>query len=143
MENKVSVPVWFYIIASLLLIWNIIGIVTLTGQVTLTKDALSMMTPEEQQFYIDMPLWVIWAFALGVFGGFFGCIALLAKRRWAKYFLIASLIGIIIQIIYNLAMGDGIQVYEGTALLLPILSVAVAIFAILLSVIGIRKGWLR
>lgn len=147
MENKSipikSIPVWYWFVASLLLIWYIIGIVLLTGQVTLTEDALDMMTQSERQLYIDMPLWVVWAFALGVFGGFFGCVALLTKRKWAKYFIIASLIGIIAQIIYNLAMSGGLEVYAGNAILIPVLRVAIGIFAIWLSVAGIRRGWLR
>lgn len=142
MKNK-SIPVWYWFIASLLLIWYIIGIITLTGQVTLTKDALEMMTPNERQFYIDMPLWVTWAFALGVFGGFFGSIALLTKRKWAKPFLIASLIGVIAQIIYNLGMGGGLKIYAGIAIVVPVVRVAVGIFAIWLSVEGIRRAWLR
>ncbi len=142
MENKKSVPVWYYFIVSLLLIWNIIGIVTLTGQVTLTKDAMAMMTPEEQQFYIDMPMWVTWAFALAVFGGTFGCIALLARRKWARPFLILSLIGVLVQITYNLALGNGLQVFGGGAIVLPLFTLAIAIFLVWLSGAGIRKGWL-
>lgn len=143
MENNNAIPVWYWIIAVLLLIWYILGIITLTGQVNLTEEALKMMTPAERQFYIDMPLWVIWAYALGVFGGFFGTIALLTKRRWAKYFLIASLIGVFAHIIYYLAAGGGLQVFRGIAIILPLAQIVIGAFAIWLSKFGIRKGWLR
>lgn len=142
MENK-SIPVWYWIIVSLLLIWNIMGMITLTGQVTLTKDAMDLMSPEEQQFYMDMPQWVTLAFGLAVFGGFFGCIALLARRKWARYFLIASLIGVIAQISYNIILGGGLDVFGGYGLILPIFTLVIAIFLVWLSEAGLRKGWLR
>ena len=142
MENK-SIPGWYWVIVGLLLIWYIIIIILLTGQVNLTKDAFDMMTPNEKQFYIDMPAWVLWASALGGFGGAIGCIALFARRTWAKSFLIASLIGIIAQIIYYIAMGGGLQVYNGIAIIIPLLKISIAIYAVWLSVIAIRRGWLH
>lgn len=141
--DNIGLPRWFRILAVSLLIWNIIGIITLIGQVNLTKDALAMMTPPERQFYIDMPVWVVSAFALNVFGGFVGCLTLLAKRKWARSFLIASLIGVSVQIAYYWVKGNGLQVFSGRAILLPAFILSVAILSVWLAQLGIRKGWLR
>lgn len=136
-------PIWYWITLSLLLLWNVIGIVTLIGQVTLSEDAMAMMTPAERQFYLDMPGWVNWAFGLAVFGGFMGCVALLARRKWARPFLIASLIGVIVQFGYNLFIGGGLEVFDTGALALPLITLIIAIFLVWLSGASQRKGWLR
>lgn len=141
MENT-KPPVWFWIVVSLLLLWNILGIIALVGQINLNEDALALMTPEEQEFYRNMPMWVTWAFGLAVFAGFLGCVGLLARRRWARPLLIASLIGVIIQIAYNLIAGNGLQVYGGLALLMPAFTLAVSIFLVWLAGHGTRKHWL-
>jgi hypothetical protein len=67
----------YWLISILALLWNCIGIVAYLGQAYMTDEALKMLPETNQLYFSNIPAWVTAAFALAVFGGFFGCLGLL------------------------------------------------------------------
>ena len=51
------------------------------------------------------PAWATGAFAIAVFGGLLGCIALLLRKAWAQYLFILSLLGVIIHDVWGVSAG--------------------------------------
>ena len=101
-----------------------------------------MYTAEQLEMLNNTPSWATAAFAIAVFGGLLGCIALLLRKSWAKSLLLLSLIGIIVQLIYNLFISKAMEVYGPGAVIMPISVLVVGIFLVWFAKKGIAKGWL-
>ena len=135
-------PVWFWIVSVLALIWNGMGVNAYLQQAYNTESYREMYPPEQLEIAANMPSWVTAAFAIAVFGGLLGCLALILRKKWAKSILLLSLIGIIVQMIYNLFISKAMEVYGPGAVIMPIMVLIVGIFLVWFSKKGITKGWL-
>ncbi|WP_222983616.1 hypothetical protein [Flagellimonas meishanensis] len=135
-------PVWFWVVGVLALVWNIMGVMAYLGQAYMSIEDLEKMTQAQRELFEGQPAWVTAAFAIAVFGGTLGCIALLLRKKWAKTVFIISLLGIVGQFIYNLFLSNAIEVYGNQAIFMPIVVVVVGVLLVLLSKKGIQKGWL-
>ena len=144
MENLRSTPpTLYYILAVVLLVWNAMGLFAFFGQLSMGEEHLATLSEAERSMYENMPFWVIVAFAMAVFGGTLGCVGLLLKRSWAKTMFIVSLIGIVVQMIYNLFIGGTMDVYGPGALIMPIMVLIIGIFLVWFAGYSNRKGWLK
>ncbi|KZS42296.1 hypothetical protein AWE51_02320 [Aquimarina aggregata] len=134
-------PIWFWIIAILALLWNIMGVLAYLAQAYITDEAIASLPEAEQSFYNNMPAWVTAAFAIAVFAGALGCILLLLRKKIASILFILSLIGIVMQTTYNFFLQDFI-VLSGSRMVMPILVLLVAIFLIWFSKKTTVKAWI-
>ena len=122
----------FYIICSLTLIWNIVGVINYLGFVYMSNEAFKAL-PGDMQLYIETrPSWVTGAFALAVFSGTIGNIGLLIRKKWANLLLIISLITIVIQTFYNFFIQDIVQI-PNSEVAISVLIVLVAVFLVIYS----------
>src|SRR5690606_8872459 len=96
----------------------------------------------EQTLYADLPAWVTAAFAIAVFGGTFGAIGLLLRKKWARIVFLISLIGIIIQMSHNFFISNNMEVYGPGALIMPIMVLVIGVYLIMFSKAAIAKGWI-
>ena len=132
-------PVWFWIISVLALLWNSAGVMAYLGRAFITDEMIAAL-PEEQQaeFLAEHPAWYTAAFALAVFCGALGCIALLIRKKWAHPLFIISALGAIVQHAYifmNVEMTTA-------AMVMPILVIVVCLFLIWLAKNSISKSWI-
>ncbi len=67
--EKMKTPIWYWIVASILLIWNLMGILNYIQHMTITNEMLQQMPENQRILYADFPEWVQIAFAVAVFGG--------------------------------------------------------------------------
>lgn len=134
-------PIWFWIIAILALLWNIMGVLAYLAQAYITDEAIASLPEAEQSFYNNMPAWATAAFAIAVFAGALGCILLLLRKKIASILFILSLIGIVMQTTYNFFLQDFI-VLSGSRMVMPILVLLVAIFLIWFSKKATVKAWI-
>lgn len=109
----------------------------------ITNEALQILPQAEQDLYNSYPFWTIIVFAIAVFGGTFGSIGLLIKKKWAKIAFIASLIAIIPQMAHSLFFTKAREVYGPGTEVMPILIIIFGIFLIWFSAFGIKKNWLK
>jgi len=86
-----------WLVAGLGLIWNLIGIYqfAITEFATKAQYIVAGMTPAQADFYLQLPVWMKFAFAVGVVAGSIGCILLMLRRKLALPVLWASLIAYI------------------------------------------------
>ena len=142
-ESTNKPPIWYWIVSVIALLWNGAGVNFYLQQAYDTESHRAMYnTPELLEMVNNTPSWVIAAFAIAVFGGALGCIALLLRKKWAKPILILSLIGIIVQMIYNVFMSGAMEVYGPGAIAMPVMTLLIGIFLVWFSKKGIAKGWL-
>lgn len=142
MENSIKIPAWYWIVAVIMLLWNLLGVGAFFSQVGMSDEAMAALPEAERELYSSYPLWTTVAFAVAVFGGALGCIGLLLKKKWAKMVLIISLIGIIIQMFHSLVISGAMEVYGPGAAVMPVMVIVFAIFLVWLSNFSIKKHWL-
>lgn len=134
-------PIWFWVITVLTLVWNIMGVMAYLGQAYMPTEALTVLPQNEQDFYNNMPAWVTAAFAIAVFSGTLGCIALIFRKKWAYSLFIISIIGVIGQTTYNLFIQDYVEL-SGVRIIMPIMIIVIGVFLIWFSNYSQKKGWL-
>ena len=132
-------PITFWVISVIALIWNGLGVMTYLGRAFATDEMIAAL-PEEQQaeFLVEYPAWYTAAFAIAVFCGALGCLALLLRKKWAYILFVLSAIGAIVQHVYlfmNVEM-------DGAAIVMPILVIIVCLFLIWYAKNAITKGWI-
>ncbi|MCW5515183.1 hypothetical protein [Muriicola sp. Z0-33] len=146
MTDNVSVkpPMWFWIVSAVALVWNIMGVMAYLGSAFITEEMKAEMPSDQLALMENTPAWVTAAFAIAVWGGFLGCIALLLRKKWARPVLLISLIGIIVQMSYSFFMTNASEVYgQVQGVIMPILLIVIGAALVLLAKTATNKNWLR
>lgn len=133
-ENKP--PIWFWIVSIVALLWNLMGIANYLMQAYMTDEMKAALPQEQQEQLANLPSWYIAAFAIAVFAGALGCIALLMRRKWASIVLIVSLIGVVLQMSYITFV---LKMSNFMTSIIVITAIALVIFAKKSK----ELGWLR
>ena len=142
-NSSIKPPVWFWVISVIALLWNLVGVNQYLQQAYQTDSFKKVYnTPELIEMVNSAPAWVTAAFAIAVFAGALGCIALILRKKWAKSLFVLSLIGIVVQMIYNLFMSKAMEVYGPGAAIMPIMVMLFGLFLIWFSNKSIAKGWI-
>jgi len=123
--NKPNTIFWVIVIVALL--WNILGVGAYLAQAYMPEDALELLSQGEQDYYISYPAWATASYAIGVFGGLLGCIALLMRKKIAVLLFTLSLIGVLGQQIYNFFLQDYISL-SSTNLIGPLAIIIICFF---------------
>ena len=131
----------FWIIGAVALIWNVMGVINFFGQ--MNADALAAMPKVQRAIIEGRPAWATGAFAIAVFGGALGCLLLLLRKSAAYYLFIASLLGVIVQLIHTLGIGSSaIDFSPFDVLMIILMPLVVAAFLIWYSKWSESKGWI-
>jgi CHASE2 domain-containing sensor protein len=140
--TKMKPPVWFWVVSVLALIWNLMGAFNYLMQAYMT-DEMKAELPEDQLALMEStPSWVTAAFAIAVWGGVLGCIALLLRKKWAKPVLLISLIGILAQMSYSFFMSNSMEVYGTTATVMSIIVIIIGIALVYFARGAHNRGWI-
>jgi hypothetical protein len=101
------VPGWFWAVAILGLAWNIFGVVQFlaTAQGTIGSLMSSGLTQQQAELYLNLPIWMTSAFAIGVFGGALGSVLLLLRNKAAAPVFAISLAGYVVLYIGDITQG--------------------------------------
>jgi len=131
----------FWAIGAVTLIWNVMGVINFFMQ--MNADALASFPESHRAIVESRPAWATGAFAMAVFGGALGCLLLLLRKSAAYYLFIASLLGVIVQVIHTLGIASstiGFSPFEiSTIILMPLV---IAAFLIWYSKWAGSKGWI-
>jgi len=134
----------YWIIALIALIWNGIGVnAYLQQQYNTEAFREQYATPEQLEMAQAAPIWYTAAFAVAVFGGLFGSFALLLTKKIASLLFSISLLGILVQLIYDFLIIDSLEIHGSGALIMPVMIVVIGIFLFTYSKKSIIKGWLN
>jgi hypothetical protein len=106
------------------ILWNILGVGAYLAQAYMPEEALELLSQGEQDYYNNYPAWATASFAIGVFGGLLGSIALLLRKKIAFLLFTLSLIG---QQIYNFFLQDYITL-TSTSVIGPIVIIIICFF---------------
>ncbi len=136
-ENSTNKPpIWFWIVSVIGLVWNGMGVNAYLQQAYNTESFRAMYPPEQLELVANQPSWLTAAFAIAVFGGALGCVALLLRKKWAATLLSISLLAVIIQMGY-LLFSD-----QATNMVMTIMIIVFAIFLVWFSRKSAANAWI-
>jgi len=132
----------FWVISSIALVWNLMGVFNYLDQAFMTDKILETLPKEQQILYQDIPAWVTAAFAIAVFSGTLGSLLLLLKKKIATTFFIISFLGIVGQMSYGLLIDQNSDSYGPMGIAMPIIIIAFGGYLIWYSRKANEHRWL-
>ncbi len=140
--STTPMPRWAIAVSVLLLLWGLMGVWSFYSEMTITPEAAATMPPEQRALWDSMPGW-LWAdFAIAVFAGLGGAIALLMKRAIAEQVYLISLIAVVIQFGYIFLVMPVVQTIGASAIPFPAVIIIVAAISYWLARNWKAKGWI-
>jgi len=137
MTSTAKLPTWFWVIGVVALLWNLMGVSAYISD----AYGLIELTPEETAFNVNKPIWYTAAYAIAVFAGALGSIALLFKKKWAVTMFLISLIGVLVSHVYSFFMQDDMAI-TGWLMIIPLLVIIIAGLLYWYSKGAREKAWL-
>ncbi|MEZ7950884.1 MAG: hypothetical protein QMC07_09960 [Flavobacteriaceae bacterium] len=132
----------FWVISSIALVWNLMGVFNYLDQAFMTDKVLETLPKEQQILYQDVPAWVTAAFAIAVFSGTLGSLLLLLKKKNSSTFFIISFLGIMGQMSYRLLIDQNSDSYGPMGIAMPIIIIAFGGYLIWYSRKANEHRWL-
>ena len=142
-ESSVAPPRSYWIISSLALVWNLIGLAAYVSQVTMSEDALRMLPDAQRTFLENTPGWATGAFAIATTAGVLGSLLLLLRNAWAVPLFLISLAAVLAQTYYGFVIANGIEVLGAGSAVLPAATIAIGTGLIWYSRVAKERGWFR
>ena len=136
-------PKSFWIIGAAALAWNLVGVLTYLGQVTMTPEALDALSPEQQLLHRDIPAWATGAYGLAVTAGTLGSVLLLLRNGWSVPMFLVSLAAVLVQVYHAYVIADMISVMGPTSVIMPALIIAICAGLIWYARYAKESGWFR
>ncbi len=136
-------PRWYRVVSVLALLWMLFGVAALLQDAFGSEAMRATMSDAQRQLYDARPRWLFLCYAVAIFAGLAGAVALLLRRRWAVPVLVLSLAAAVVQFGYTFVGMRAIELL-GPAIALPFPLVILAIGAALVGVArhAEQAGWL-
>ena len=141
-QQKLSVPVWFWVIAAVTLLWNLIGFVIFLSEVFAQEAMMESMTEKQKEWTRSTPSWIYFVFAISVSTGLAGSICLLMRKASSVLLFTISFVAVLIQMLYTMLIAGGLQVMGPSGAVMPAVVIILSIAWLLFSQFSKGKGWL-
>jgi hypothetical protein len=133
----------FWVVAIIALIWNGMGAAAYLSSVTMSPETLEALPEAQRNIITSTPAWATGAFALAVWGGLFGSLLLLMRKKLATPVLVASFAGIVVQMSHAFFMTNSIEVYGPGGMIMPVMVLAIGAYLIYFSRNATANGILQ
>ena len=134
---------WFWIVSTIALVWNLMGVMAYLAQVTMSAETLKALPENERLLIETVPAWSISAFAIAVWGSTLGGILLLLRKKLATPVFMFSFVGIVVQMYYNVFMSKAMEVYGPGGIAMPVMVFAIGVLLIWFSRKSTANEWLN
>ncbi|HEX8388936.1 MAG TPA: hypothetical protein VF636_07955 [Sphingomonas sp.] len=138
-----TAPLWFRVVAVLLIVWGLAGVFACVQQFRLGAEAMGPVTDYDRRLIASLPVWYNPLYAVATGAGLLGALALLTRSRVAVPLLAVSLVAVIAQFGYMFLATDLLAAKgAGATVPFPLFIAAVALLALGLSRMAARRGWI-
>lgn len=97
-ETAIAIPVWYWIVACVFLLWGLIGCGACFSQLNISPEKLAALPEGQRDAYIAMPGLVKAAYVVATVAGVLGAVLLLLRMPVpAMWSFVASLAGVVVQ----------------------------------------------
>ncbi|MFS0735564.1 hypothetical protein ABC347_00800 [Sphingomonas sp. 1P06PA] len=136
-------PRWFWIVAIVLLMWEAMGCAAYLSQVTMDAADLAKLPRAQAEIWMAMPDWAKGAYAIAVWIGLAGGIALVMRRRLALVAFLVSLAAVLVQFGWVFAATPILTTVGPSAALFPLFIITIGIVSVWFARTAVARGWLR
>jgi len=142
--NNTKPPVWFWIVAVIFVVWNLIGASNYLMAAMATPESLAAQnyTDKQIEFLLDVPKLYLSVFALAVWSGLLASFLFIFRRRWAVPVFLFSLIFVLLSFTFDF-VGGTFTVLGNAYLFIMIVVLVLAIIEVFFSRMAKNKEWLR
>ncbi|MFS4491919.1 hypothetical protein [Maribacter sp. 2308TA10-17] len=140
---KTKPPVWFWVASVLALLWNLMGVIAYLMDAYMKDEIMASYSEAQKAIFENQPAWVTGVYAIAVFAGTLGCIALLLRKKWAMPIFWLSIIAVVSRTIYYFFITNATEVFDiiqGT--IMPILIIIIAGILVILTKIATQRNWI-
>jgi len=138
---KVKPPAWFWIIASILLVWNLLGLLAFAMEAGAPELVTMGFNEEQRILYDNRPSWYMFNFAIAVIAGTLSCVLLVARRKFAVTLAVLSLVSVLISSVYTVYSG-ALDLVGMSDKALFYLVVVLDVILVLFAIIATKKRWI-
>lgn len=103
-------PKHLWIVGIVSLLWGLMGAMDYLMTQTKNESYMSQFTPEQLEFFYGFPVWVDASWAIAVWGGVLGSVALLLRKGCAEHVFLASIVAMVATMIHNFGLSNGMEV---------------------------------
>ena len=140
-ETKSSVPRWYWVIAAVALLWNLMGCAIFAIEIFAQESAMESMTQAQKEWVRSIPSWIYFVYGVAVTTGVAGSIGLFLRKSWAIPMFAICLAAVIVQMVYTMLIAGGLRVMGPSGLVMPSIVIAVAAALLWFSSFARRRGW--
>lgn len=136
-------PVWFKVVAVVLLLWGLMGCYACLQQLRLGAEAMGPATAYDRALYSSLPGWYNVLYVAAVVSGTAGAAALMARSRVAIPLAIVASLCVVVLFGYMFLATDLIA-HKGAAAVVPfpLFVAAIAAAQLWLSRLAAARGWI-
>jgi hypothetical protein len=137
-------PIIFWVITSLIFIWNLLGVFHYLNSINATVESLVApgMTIEQAEFFLNVPNYFFTVFALGIWSGILGATLLLFRKTWAAPAFLFSAAMIIVSSVLDGVHGT-FSVLGTSYMVIMTITLVIALFSAWYSKRMIAHGILK
>jgi len=141
-EHRIPIPAWYWVIAVLALLWNLLGCAAFLMEVFAQEAFMESMTEEQKDWARAIPRWIYFVYALAVTTGVVGSIGLFMRKAWSVPLFAICVVAVIVQMVYTILITGGLQVMGPSGLVMPVLVIVFASALLWFSWFAKGKSWL-
>ena len=140
-ETNSAVPIWYWVIAAVALLWNVLGCVSFGTHIFAQEATMESMTEDQKQWARSTPSWIYFVFGPAVSTGVAGSIGLFLRKGWTIAMFAISLLAVVVQMVYTMIVAGGIQVMGPSGAVMPSLIVVFAAALLWFSWFARSRNW--
>ena len=135
-------PKWYWLIAGLALLWMAFGCFVYVDSMSMSAEELMQLPQSQQDVLSAMPVWATAAYAIAVWAGLAGAVALVLRRGWAVPLFIISLLGIVVQFGWLFLATQLLAIDGPSAAAFPLVVTIIGILLVWFAAHARRQGWI-
>ena len=141
-EVKPAVPAWYWAVAIVALLWNLMGCAAFAMEVFAPEAMMETWTDAQKEWGKSFPVWVYIAYGGAVFTGMAGSVCLLARKPFAIPLFGICLVAVLTQMIYTMLIAGGLQIMGPSSAVMPLLVIVLTGVFLWFSNFAKTKQWL-
>lgn len=103
-------PKHLLIIGVLAVLWDSMGAFDYVMTQTQNEAYMANFTPEQLEFFYSFPSWLVFFWAIAVWGGLAGAVLLVMRKRLAVPVLLVSFLSMVVTAIHNFVFANGLEI---------------------------------
>ena len=128
-------------IAAVALLWNLVGCAFFAMELFAQEAFMKSMTEPMKEWARSIPGWIYFVYGLAVSTGVAGSIGLFLRKSWTTLMFAICLVAVIVQMVYTMIIGGGIQVMGPSGLVMPSLVIVFSAALLWFSWFARSRSW--